>query len=484
MKVSDLIKLSSRNLWRRKLRTFLTVLGVTIGTTSIVVMVSIAIGQSAYFYEMMNQNNELTTIEVFANESGGNGRYMVEDGSNSSNSAMGQVEKKQYLTDESLQELASLTGVKLVYPILNKRVMFKTGPYENSYQQVAALPEAGLADLKLKVMDKQGEVKDLDVKNFSKNGIEFVVGSEFKTNFYKANARHQDYNNPPEIDPFSDNLAYYLDPEAMQSKPMSDEGGSSEQVVTVKPIRRVAHVFGEIQKKSKFDYQTAWQVYTRLEPFVEQLKKDFRGRGFEGQKRTKSGRWRGDISYSKIIVRTATLTDSQTLMDVIKGMGYEANSAASFINEMQKQQRRSQVMFGSIGGIALLVAAIGIANTMMMAIYERTKEIGVFKVLGCPIRQIRNMFLIEAGAIGFIGGAIGLLLSTILSYAINHLPILGMLLGNMGPMDGEVAAKVSVIPLWLYAFALLFATGIGMIAGLFPALRAMRLSALEALRTE
>lgn len=480
MKVRDLIKLSSRNLWRRKLRTFLTILGVLIGTTSIVVMVSIAIGQTSYFYEVMNQNNELTTIEVYPDGEGGRGGFVVPGESDKQDT---QTKKKKQLTLESVEELASLDGVRSAYPVLNKRVFFKTGPYENSYQTVVALPEEGLADLKVKILDKNGEIKPLDVANFSKTEVEFLFGGEVKDNFYKPNSRGRDYRNPPQIDPLHDNFAYYLDPDSVHGDQQTDEKGNL--LPTIKPKRRLAHIVGELQKRNQFDYRTSYQVYTRLEPFVELLKKEFRGRGFEGQKKTKSGRWRGDISYSNIIVRTKSLEDSQRLVDVIKSMGYQANSAAAFINEMQKQQRRSQFMFGSIGAIALFVAAIGIANTMMMAIYERTKEIGVFKVLGCPIHQIRNMFLIEAGAIGFFGGVIGLLLSTLLSYAINNLPFLGALFGNMGGMGGgDVAAKVSVIPFWLYGFALLFATSIGMLAGLFPALRAMKLSALEALRTE
>lgn len=479
MKVSDIIKLSSRNLWRRKLRTFLTVLGVLIGTTSIVVMVSIAIGQSAYFYEVMNQNNELTTIEVYPAGGRGRGGFIV-PGQDESKEPKGP--KKKYLTDESVKELAALSGVKTAYPVLTKSVLFRTGPYE-VYQQVEALPEQGLQDLHLKIKTKAGEIKELDTSTFSKDEVEFAVGNEFRSNFYNPRSRGNRYQNPPKVDPLSDNFAYFTDPDSVHGSARTDENGNPISQAPAK--RRVANIIGEIQKKNEFDYATSWRAYTRLEPFLELLKKDFRGRGFEGQKKTKSGRWRGDISYSKINVRTESLTDSQTLVDTIKSMGYEANSAASFINEMQKQQRRSQFLFGSIGAIALFVAAIGIANTMMMAIYERTKEIGVFKVLGCPIHQIRNMFLIEAGAIGFVGGVIGLLLSTLLSYAINNLPFLSALLGNMGPMGGgDVAAKVSVIPFWLYGFALLFATSIGMIAGLFPALRAMKLSALEALRTE
>ena len=82
-----------------------------------------------------------------------------------------------------------------------------------------------------------------------------------------------------------------------------------------------------------------------------------------------------------------------------------------WLEQSKQQSNMIQAALGGIGAVSLLVAAIGIANTMMMSIYERTKEIGVLKVLGCSLATIRNMFLIEAGFIGFMGGLIGLTLS-------------------------------------------------------------------------
>ena len=113
---------------------------------------------------------------------------------------------------------------------------------------------------------------------------------------------------------------------------------------------------------------------------------------------------------------------------------------------------------------------------MMMSIYERTREIGVLKVLGCALGDIRSMFLIEAGFIGLMGGAAGLLLSYGVSSLINK--FLGSGLMGMGGGSGDI----SRIPMWLSAVG--FAIVIGMLAGLFPALRAMKLSPLAAIRNE
>lgn len=156
----------------------------------------------------------------------------------------------------------------------------------------------------------------------------------------------------------------------------------------------------------------------------------------------------------------------------IKNLGLQANSNAEWMEQVQQSSRSIQATLGGIGAVSLFVAAIGIANTMMMSIYERTKEIGVMKVLGCDMSAIRNMFLAEAGFIGLIGGVVGIVLSYMISAIINFV------------LRDSYYSNVSYIPPYLTLLALIFAVVIGMVAGLFPALRAMRLSPLAAIRNE
>ena len=161
---------------------------------------------------------------------------------------------------------------------------------------------------------------------------------------------------------------------------------------------------------------------------------------------------------------------------LINDMGFQASSNMEWLEQSQQQSNMVQAVLGGIGAVSLFVAAIGIANTMMMSIYERTKEIGIIKVLGCDMGNIRNMFLIESGFIGFMGGITGILLSYGISFLINHFLSAQMLTG----MDGNL----SRIPPWLSIAAVGFAVFVGMAAGFFPALRAMKLSPLAAIRNE
>ena len=149
---------------------------------------------------------------------------------------------------------------------------------------------------------------------------------------------------------------------------------------------------------------------------------------------------------------------------------------------------------GILAAVSLLVAALNIMNTMTMAIYERTREIGVMKVLGCELWQIRTMFLIESGCIGFIGGLAGVVASLGISFLLNNLSLIMGFFGQsvdmswlaqmMGSWYYGGTGEISIVPLWLIALALAFATLVGLLSGVAPAGRAVKISALEAIRHE
>ena len=128
----------------------------------------------------------------------------------------------------------------------------------------------------------------------------------------------------------------------------------------------------------------------------------------------------------------------------------------------------------------MLVSAINIANTMVMSIYERTKEIGIMKVLGCTVRDIKRQFLLESGMLGLCGGIMGIGLSYLVSYLLNKYvaEFLGSFLGT------GASGVVSVIPVWLPFAAAAFGTLVGVVSGYFPARRATRIRAIEAMKTE
>jgi hypothetical protein len=168
------------------------------------------------------------------------------------------------------------------------------------------------------------------------------------------------------------------------------------------------------------------------------------------------------------------------------GMGFSVHYEGMWINMMVEGQRQQQQLLAAIGAISLIIAAISIANTMIMAVYERTREIGIMKVIGAAIKDIRRLFLLESAMIGFFGGLFGVGLSLLGSYVINNFDIPFFqpppLPDWMGA--GQAVAAPSLVTPWLCGVALLFAAVIGLVSGYFPARRATKLSALAAIRME
>ncbi|PID86192.1 MAG: hypothetical protein CSA11_02225 [Chloroflexi bacterium] len=183
--------------------------------------------------------------------------------------------------------------------------------------------------------------------------------------------------------------------------------------------------------------------------------------------------------YDTITVRTENLGAVTAVSEAIEEFNLKAQSLEAILDTANKVLALLQTLLSSVGALALLVAALGVANTMMMAIYERTREIGVLKALGASPGEIRSLFTVEAALIGLIGGFLGLILGTVLGRLVDwiaHRYLINEGVTNVG--------QLSVVPPWLAIGALIFATLIGFLAGLYPAARAARLDPVQALHHE
>lgn len=183
--------------------------------------------------------------------------------------------------------------------------------------------------------------------------------------------------------------------------------------------------------------------------------------------------------YDEIFIRAKSLNDAAQLVDWLNDQGYEVESLDMVLDLANRGMIIVQTMLGSVGAVALLVASIGIANTMIMAVYERTKEIGILKAVGAAPGQIRGLFVIEASLIGLLGGIVGTILAWLLGKGLNWL-----ILEIMAWQDVPMTGTFFVVSWWLVFGALAFATLVGLLAGLYPAARAARLAPLDALRYE
>lgn len=459
MNFLDLLMMSVSNLWRRKLRTCLTILGVIIGTASIVVMLSLGFGLKRSYMQQIESSGSLTTVNVYS----GNNFYFGEEDSSS---------EKTELTDDVIQQIAQLDHVKFVSPILSNNIILKQGIYQaNVY--VRAMTEDALKkmDIPLEYGSVPGDEEE----------IRFILGNQVIGDFYNAKTESYPYwdtGELPDVDLTGDFFVIY-DTEAYYQSQWGGDDGTSVQPPKKYITSNFSLVSGSITEYNEHSYN----VYVNIEAFKKQLKKVYKNKPIPEQPTTKSGKPYSYWVYPEAYVQVDDFNYVTEVQQAISELGLQAQSNAEYVESTQQQFNTIQMALGGIGSVALFVAAISIANTMMMSIYERTKEIGIIKVLGCSLGNIRSLFLMEAAFIGFIGGFLGLLLSYTLSFVLNKL--LGSSMGSFVGVGGEDASvAISYIPPWLSLLALVFAVLVGIIAGFLPAIRAMKLSPLTAIKTE
>lgn len=458
MKFLDLLRMSSSSLWRRKLRTVLTVLGVIIGTASIIVMVSLGIGLSKTTMDQIEKSGGLTTINVYGN---GGGMMYYEGGATVSSNVGSDTTEEVKLDDSTLEMIASIPHVKIASPVLTMNIIAKQGSYE-SYLSLRGMTMDALEKLNLPLgegtLPEEGSTE-----------LKLVFGNQVITNFYNAknNQYYWDTGVLPDVDLMGQPLFAIFDIDAYYQA----QNGEGEM-----PKKYMIDGIGLLEGGVEDYSEHAWNVYVDIEALKTQLNRIFKNKAIPGQPTSPSGKPYKELVYSEAYVQIDHMDNVMDVQRQINDMGFQAYSNAEYLESMQQQSRSIQAVLGGIGGVSLFVAAIGIANTMMMSIYERTKEIGVIKVLGCSLGNIRSLFLMEAAFIGFLGGILGIGLSYGISAIINT--FLGGIYGYGEP------STISYIPFWLSIAALGFAVLVGIAAGFFPALRAMKLSPLAAIRNE
>lgn len=435
MRFNDLIGLILTNLLRQPLRVILTATGVVIGTAAVVVLVSLAIGLQQGALENLGGIGDLREIQV--SPSYGDDHSVPAPGGG------GATNGNQLLTTQALDKISKIAGVTHVIPraYVQGQSQIKLGRLENYPNIIGIGNIQDLGELGLKA--QTGDTK------FGRDMV--VVGAFIRDNFYDPFARpNQPEQEPPDL---QDKVLKLI-----LTKSASD-GTSIVKVVQL----RVVGVLKEVQGEA--DYT----MYLPLSE-VENYNIWFLGRRINRQK----------DGYDSVVVRVAEINQVLQIANQIKELGFQAFTPQEFVQQISTFFVGLQIVFGGIGAISLLVAAMGIINTMTMAIMERTREIGLMKAVGATNRAVLAVFVGEAGGIGFMGGIIGAATGWGLGKIVNIAA--QTYLAGAG---GELGVSISAItPLWLLIFAIVFATSIGLLAGLYPAWRAAKLIPVKALKYE
>jgi putative ABC transport system permease protein len=186
----------------------------------------------------------------------------------------------------------------------------------------------------------------------------------------------------------------------------------------------------------------------------------------------------GKPTYAALTIRVKNPKHVLQVEDAIKKLGYNAFSLLDAARSLRLVFTVFDLFLGLFGSLALTVASLGIINTLVMAILERRREIGVLKALGATDGDVGSLFFAEAGAMGLVGGMLGVTLGWLIGQALTYGTTIYLRRQDLP------AVKISSVPWWLAASAILFAVIVSLAAGLYPASRAAKLNPVEALRYE
>jgi putative ABC transport system permease protein len=441
MRFADYVRIAMSNLWKRKLRTVLTIFAVVIGATLVGLMVSLGVGLQNY---VTGQLTALSVPDVIGVEPEANlGLASVMLGATGFGAPQEVEEGQAYpyldigtLTGEDVERIRAVEHVDAVEPVVfvMSRWVQLEGDEKKFQAQILSSPIYEIRQRKLDAgrpfePDEQGVAvvahDFLDVWNL--DGPEEALG---RTISVRVPMGYQ-------INPFSSK-----EPEGQDY---------SFQIVGV-------------FQESILSTEVAVPVADAIEM----------GRYF-GQD---DGAYTDEDMGLALSVHVDDPEHVDAVARAIEDLGdYSAETPEESASSLSGGFRVIQAVLSIFGLIALAVASLGIINTLIMAIYERTREIGVMKAVGASKGTIRLLFTFEAGSIGFWGGLVGVVLAWIVGQIINFASHLTFL-------QDYKSFNISAFPLWLILLVVGLSTGIALVAGLLPANRAANLDPIEALRYE
>jgi putative ABC transport system permease protein len=446
MKFLDLLRLILGNLSRRKARVALTAIGVVIGTASVVILVSLAIGLQKSATDQLYGIGDLTLIDVMptygdGSGGGGGGGLMVAQASENSS----KPQQPTLLTNSALDQLRAIAGVQVVIPR-----DYSSAQTVIHYQRL----EGGVNIIGIATNDLSnlGLETSQGTTELAKGSV--VIGAMTPNNFYDPHQRPgQEPPPPPEL----------LNEQIQLVVIKWDQNGNEiHKTLSL----RVAGILNETGGEADYSIYLPLDQVKAMNEWANGIHINYNKTG-----------------YNQVIVKVLDPGDALDIANQITQMGFQANTPQSFLKGINNTFLILQIVFGGVGAIALLVAAIGIANTMAMSILERTREIGLMKAVGATNRNVLSIFLGEAAGIGFLGGVGGVIIGWLAAQAINVIAII-YLAGQAGQQGGAPPSVAVYTPIWLPIFALIFSTFIGMLSGLYPALRAATMIPVDALKYE
>jgi putative ABC transport system permease protein len=463
MKLRDLSELAARNLREAILRNSLTTLGVAVGVASLVAMLSLGVGLQTLANDRLTKSGLFDAIFVSSRRDfrgpGGDGPRKPPADSTKDKPK----ENPKPLDEAARLQFAALPNVTDVYPQIRffTDVRFDNNNYSTN---VLGVPESsrsmsGFSGITGKYFSSPTAEEAILQQDFAKDlspQPASLVGKEITLRYAERRTLS------------SDEIAKEKDIDAQLDAMMS--GGIS--IVTREKKLRVVGVI-ESDPSAGIGGFGGGRVFLPIR-VAEQL---HAAQANDVQDFVRGG-GSGKPTYAALTVRVKNPKHVLQVEDAIKKQGYNAFSLLDAARSLRLVFTVFDLFLGLFGSLALTVASLGIINTLVMAILERRREIGVLKALGATDADVKNLFFAEAGAMGLVGGLCGVTLGWLIGQALTWGTTIYLRRQDLP------SVKISSVPWWLAASAILFAVIVSLAAGLYPASRAAKLNPVEALRYE
>jgi len=446
MKARDLTDLALRNLREALFRNALTTLGVAVGVASLVAMLSLGVGLQELASKRLSQSGLFDTILVTPKNSfRGPGRPQRDEQ---------RGKPVRTLDEDARKEIEKFPNVVEVYPQIRffTEVRFNNKPFATV---VAGMPESS---------KNSGSFDGMKGHFFSSPAAdEAILQIEF--------AKELSENTDSLIG--QDLLLRYAERQALQG----NSGGSAEPSggFSVVPKELRLKIIGVVETEPAAGYGGYGNARLLIPLDTAATLRAAQVNDLRDIVRDSAA---NKTTYPSLSVRAKSASQVEALETSIKNLGFNAFSLLDASKSLRTFFSVFDLLLGIFGSLALAVATLGIVNTLVMAILERRREIGVLKALGAADSDVQQLFFVEAGVMGLLGGILGVVFGWLLGRALTYGTNVYLQRQNLNSIE------LSSVPWWLVLSALGFAVLVSLAAGLYPASRAARLNPVDALRYE
>jgi ABC-type antimicrobial peptide transport system permease subunit len=453
MKLYDSTELALRNLRESLFRNSLTTIGISVGVASLVAMLSLGIGLQQLASRRFQKSGLFNLIMVTSRRDMGNFREQRE---NSSTAA-----KEVPLDEAARQKLEKIAGVVEAYADIRftTDVVFDGNSH---LTMVAGVPFSA----------KESDAYDgMQGNFFSSDSVpEVILTKSFAAELLDKNPRLAvDENVADFAKPLlQKEVTIRYNERVASSSPAGTDENSGYSVVPRQQTLKIVGVTDSDPESVRGPARAhAFLPLKLAQTFHVMQPSDLRDTALNESP-----------TYASVSVRVKDPSAVEGVEDAVRKMGFNAFSIVDEAHSLRQFFAVLDVFLGIFGSLALAVASIGIVNTLVMAILERRREIGIMKALGASDADVRGLFFAEAGAMGIVGGIFGVTLGWLIGRAIDF--------GTNIYLERQHVphAQIWFVPMWLVIGAISFSVIVSLLAGLYPAARAARLDPVQALRYE